>query len=191
MIKFFQWAISAHRPELTLFLIVLSACNTHQKIQPVPIGSETFFQLESPASYQGELNIIQRIQVEYKQRQRNVVVQLEINHSVLRMVALGQMGITLFSLSWDGQNLKITKPPEVKLPFRPEYFVADMQLALWPEFPTNPALSFHNEPLKRVVSFGDKSIVTIDYPQGRKGMSEIIIHHIQRDYTLKILRLDE
>ncbi len=149
------------------------------------------FELEHPASYGKEFSATQGLQIEYQDTHREIMAQVEIDSSHLRMVAFGPMGITLFQLLWDGKKLDVRKQPSVETLFPPRYLIADLQLALWPDFPNNPDLSIEDNPKRRVLFSKGKPILLIDYPLGRRGMPEIHIQHVQRKYRLIVKRLDD
>ncbi|MDX2471123.1 MAG: DUF3261 domain-containing protein [SAR324 cluster bacterium] len=195
MMKFFQAAA------LTLSflgLVGFSGCTNTQRVTSVMLGAQTnaTFSLEQPSSFGGEFFATQRLEVSYldkktaKKIRQEVVVQVEIDDESMRLVALGQMGISLFQLSWDGSLLKVQKPPGVLLPFAPEYLIANMQLALWKEFPNNPSLMIEETKDKRVLKFAGKPALVITYPKGKGKMQEIRINDLTRNFKIFITRLD-
>jgi len=189
MSKYFPWVFSL--PSLVFFIVLgLGGCSVKQEINTVPIGLPQPFQLESPASYGGQLSVTQKLEIDYAGEHREVVAQVEIDEKQLNLVAWGPMGIFLFSISWDGMQIKVMKAPGLRLHFPPEYLLVDMQLALWPNFPANPGLPLQEQPKRRILRGDGAPILIIDYPQGRKGMPEIHIHQVEKDYRLQITRLD-
>ena len=193
MMKFFRQAA------LTFSLLVListSGCSLRQRVQPVALSKGVSFTLEEPASFGRELSLTQKLEVFYldertaKRVTREVVVQLEIDSKAMRLMALGQMGISLFQMHWDGKRLEVKKPPAVELPFAPEYLIANMQLALWESFPSNQNLDLTDTPKKRVLNINHEPALVITYPQGKTGLEEIRIQDLTKNFSITITRLE-
>lgn len=190
MIKCFQRVPFAFSWVLLIFTL-LQGCSQKQIAVEIPLGPNHSYQLESPASFGGSFSATQKLLIDTKNEHKEMIVHVEINPQQLQIIAFGLLGITVFQLNWDGQNLEVIKPHEAIMPFAPEYMIADLQLALWSKFPANPGLMLQDQPNKRIISSGDKPIIIIDYPQGKQEMSEIIIHYVNKGYRLQIKRLDE
>jgi hypothetical protein len=77
--------------------------------------------------------IVQQIKAEWTDRQESLMAVLELDAQHIAMAGLSNDGLSLFSLSYDGQTLVSDKNPLLPDSVKPEFFLADLQLVYWPQ----------------------------------------------------------
>ena len=76
--------------------------------------------------------IVQRINAQWQDRGENFLCVLELDRHHLAVAGLSLEGVGLFNLSYDGDNITMTKSPLLPDNLPPDAVVKDLQLVYWP-----------------------------------------------------------
>ena len=182
-----------------VILWVMAAC-TQDVVPPVKqvnIARNLKFSLLPPESFGQSLSVLQSLEVQYKGKTHQLLAQLEITPKKMTFVGLSPMGNRLFSVLWTGQNfsdknlLKNIKD-EWPFPFEPKRILADLQLALWPNIPTQNGIKIRETALPNMsreilrLDLKEYPIMRITYETRPIWQGPIFIEHLERNYQLSI-----
>ena len=182
-----------------VILWVMAAC-TQDVVPPVKqvnIARNLKFSLLPPESFGQSLSVLQSLELQYKGKTQQLLAQLEITPKKMTFVGLSQMGNRLFTVLWTGQNfsdehlLKNIKD-EWPFPFEPKRILADVQLALWPNIPTQNGIKIRETALPNMSreilrsDLKEYPIMRITYETRPFWQGLIVIEHLERNYQLSI-----
>lgn len=182
-----------------VILWVMAAC-TQDVVPPVKqvnIARNLKFSLLPPESFGQSLSVLQSLEVQYKGKTHQLLAQLEITPKKMTFVGLSPMGNRLFTVLWTGQNfsdehlLKNIKD-EWPFPFEPKRILADVQLALWPNIPTQNGIKIRETALPNLSreilrsDLNEYPIMRITYETRPFWQGLIVIEHLERNYQLSI-----
>ena len=177
----------------------MAAC-TQDVVPPVKqvnIARNLKFSLLPPESFGQSLSVLQSLEVQYKGETHQLLAQLEITPKKMTFVGLSPMGNRLFTVLWTGQNfsdenlLKNIKD-EWPFPFEPKRILADVQLALWPNIPTQNGIKIRETALPNMSreilrsDLKEYPIMRITYETRPFWQGLIVIEHLERNYQLSI-----
>ena len=190
-----------------VIFLVMTACtqNVVPPVKQVNIASNLEFSLLPPESFGQSLSVLQSLELQYKGKTKQLLAQLEITPKKITFVGLSPMGNRLFTVLWAGQNfsdehlLKNIRD-EWPLPFEPKRILADVQLALWPNIPTQNGIKIRETALPKMIreilrsDLKEYPIMRITYETRPFWQGLIVIEHLERNYqfsieTLQINRL--
>ncbi|WP_432740516.1 DUF3261 domain-containing protein [Methylobacter sp. G7] len=111
-----------------MFLLWLSGCALMQPKQ-VAVKSELMpiAQPLGPAR-----RIVQQINAVWADRQESLLAVLELDARHIAMAGLSDSGLSLFSLTYDGNTLVSDRSPLLPESVNPEFIITDLQLVYWP-----------------------------------------------------------
>ena len=92
-----------------------------------------YFQLQSPASFGKHYTATQLATINYQDQKHELLFQLEIDPQRLVLVGLTPSGTRLFTIINDHKGIQSEGFKAVVEKVKPEYLLADIQIALWPE----------------------------------------------------------
>jgi len=182
-----------------VILWVMVAC-TQDVVPPVKqvnIARNLKFSLLPPESFGQSLSVLQSLELQYKGKTQQLLAQLEITPKKMTFVGLSPMGNRLFTVLWTGQNfsdehlLKNIKD-EWPFPFEPKRILADVQLALWPNIPTQNCIKIRETALPNMSreilrsDLNEYPIMRITYETRPFWQGLIVIEHLERNYQLSI-----
>ena len=182
-----------------VILLVMAAC-TQGVVPPVKqvnIARNLKFSLLPPESFGQSLSVLQSLKLQYKGKTQQLLAQLEITQKKMTFVGLSPMGNRLFTVLWTGQNfsdehlLKNIKD-EWPFPFEPKRILADVQLALWPNIPTQNGIKIRETALPNLSreilrsDLKEYPIMRITYETRPFWQGLIVIEHLERNYQLSI-----
>jgi len=185
-----------------VILLVMAAC-TQDVVPPVKqvnIARNLKFSLLPPESFGQSLSVLQSLEMQYKGKTQQLLAQLEITPKKMTFVGLSPMGNRLFTVLWIGQNfsdehlLKNIKD-EWPFPFEPKRILADVQLALWPNIPTQNGIKIRETALPNMSreilrsDLKEYPIMRITYETRPFWQGLIVIEHLERNYRLSIKTL--
>ena len=177
----------------------MAAC-TQDVVPPVKqvnIARNLKFSLLPPESFGQSLSVLQSLEVQYKGKIHQLLAQLEITPKKMIFVGLSPMGNRLFTVLWTGQNfsdenlLNNTKD-EWPVPFEPKRILADVQLALWPNIPTQNGIKIRETALPNMSreilrsDLKEYPIIRITYETRPFWQGLIVIEHFESNYQLSI-----
>jgi len=88
--------------------------------------------LLAPDTLGGSRDTQQILRAAFGEREVTLRSVVRASPERIEMVVLTALGQRAMSLQWDGHDWKVETAPLVPAALRPEWLVADMQLALWP-----------------------------------------------------------
>jgi hypothetical protein len=86
-------------------------------------------------------HIIQSINVSWGSRRDNFLCVLELDRQRIALAGLSPQGMSLFNLTYDGNEINMTHSPLMPDKIPPEMIVKDLQLAFWPVLTLQKQLS--------------------------------------------------
>jgi len=184
-----------------LFVILWGMVACTQDVAPpvkqLNIAQNVKFSLLPPESFKQSLSVLQSLEVQYERETRHMLAQLEITPNKMTFVGLSPMGNRMFTILWTGQNfsdeylLKNIKD-EWPFPFEPKRILADVQLALWPNIPTQNGIKIRETALPKMSreilssEMNESPIMRITYETRPFWQGLIVIEHLERNYQLSI-----
>jgi len=182
-----------------VILLVMAAC-TQDVVPPVKqvnIARNLKFSLLPPESFGQSLSVLQSLEVQYKGKTHQLLAQLEITPKKMKFVGLSPMGNRLFTVLWTGQNfsdehLLNNIKDEWPFPFEPKRILADVQLALWTNIPTQNGIKIRETALPNMsreilrLDLKEYPIMRITYETRPFWQGPIFIEHLERNYQLSI-----
>ena len=184
-----------------LFVILWGMVACTQDVAPpvkqLNIAQNVKFSLLPPESFKQSLSVLQSLEVQYERETRHMLAQLEITPNKMTFVGLSPMGNRTFTILWTGQNfsdeylLKNIKD-EWPFPFEPKRILADVQLALWPNIPTQNGIKIRETALPKMSreilssEMNESPIMRITYETRPFWQGLIVIEHLERNYQLSI-----
>ena len=182
-----------------VILWVMAACTQGvvPTVKHVNIAKNLKFSLLSPESFGQSLSVLQSIELQYNGETQQLLAQLEITPNKMTFVGLSPMGNRLSTVLWTGQNfsdehlLKNIKD-EWPFPFEPKRILADVQLALWPNIPTQNGIKIRETALPNMSreilrsDLNEYPIMRITYETRPFWQGLIVIEHLERNYQLSI-----
>ena len=182
-----------------VILWVMAACTQDvvPTVKHVNIAQNLKFSLLPPESFGQSLSVLQSIELQYKGETQQLLAQLEITPKKMTFVGLSPMGNRLFTVLWTGQNfsdehlLKNIKD-EWPFPFEPKRILADVQLALWPNIPTQHGIKIRETAFPKISreilrsDLKEYPIMRITYETRPFWQGLIVIEHLERNYQLSI-----
>ena len=188
-----------------LFVIIwgMVACtqDVASSVRQVNIANNVKYSLLPPESFKQSLSLLQRIEVQYERETRNILAQLEITPNKMIFVGLSPMGNRLFTMLWTGQNISDEYllrniKDEWPFPFEPKRILADVQLALWPNIPTQNGIKIRETALPNMSreilrsDLNEYPIMRITYETLPFWQGLIVIEHLESNYQLSIETLE-
>jgi len=181
---------------LLLLLAVAGCVKNSASVAPVRIADSLDFELRPPETFRQALSVLQRIEARHGERTFETLVQLEITPEWVTLVGFTPMGVRTFTVRWSGEALIAETLAGGDMPFGPEYMLADLQVALWPELSAAGALQIRETqepPYVREVLRAGVPVVRVHYETTPAWQGRIEYQHLERDYRLLIqpLRINE
>jgi len=176
-----------------LALAVVAACGSvvvRKDQRRIMIADDIYLVLPEATELTGSFNATQSIHAEYEDRSYSFEAHIEARPGQLTIVALNALGGALFSISFDGVELRAGGSVEAQL-INAEYVLADVLLAHW-----DPAwLNQHIEGASmdasqngegRFVSRNGELVIGITYDSVDPWGGKAQLTHIEREYVLHI-----
>lgn len=184
---------------ITLFALhLLSACGLitrHADVAEsdlrVEVAAGVSFKLLDTTSFTRPLSISQVVEIAHDGESHRLLAELELNERQLIIVGLSSLGMRLFTLDYNAQNLSFSSSAMLPADFKPHYLLADIQLIYWPlaalqqQF-ENSGISIREEDEHRLYYRGGTKIIDIYFERGTGWASTVHLHHLERNYTLHI-----
>ena len=182
---------------VTLWGMVACTQDVAPPVNQVNIAHNVKFSLLPPESFKQSLSVLQSIEVQYERKTRQMLAQLEITPNKMTFVGLSPMGNRMFTILWTGQNfsdeyLLENIKDEWPFPFEPKRILADVQLALWPNIPTQNGIKIRETALPKMSreilssEMNESPIMRITYETRPFWQGLIVIEHLERNYQLSI-----
>ena len=110
-------------------LALLAACANGPTRDTAP---QDALPLLTPASAGNAVQVQQLLHAAYKHDESTLQCVVSNDLRTLSLVCLTAMGQRVFTLDWDGAQLKATRAPFAPSSIDPQRIVSDLQLAYWP-----------------------------------------------------------
>lgn len=118
--------------------LLLAACANGPATRPAT-GAATTLPLLPPASLGAPLQAQQILHAAYGSDEATLQCVVETDATLLSIVCLTALGQRVFTLTYDGHELKALRAPFAPDSIDPQHIVADLQLAYWPLAALQPA----------------------------------------------------
>ncbi|NVK22240.1 MAG: DUF3261 domain-containing protein [Kangiellaceae bacterium] len=175
---------------ITCLLLFIASCSTRQVQQhsTIDLANGVSFELQSPSSFGKNFITTQLATIEYQEQKHELLFQLEIDQQRIILVGLTPSGTRLFTIISDGNTVQADGFKAVVEQIKPEYLLADMQIALWPQQIIQAAVQAESVSIKhntdsRILMVSKKPLIEINY-------SDILVYkHLERGYQISIQTL--
>jgi hypothetical protein len=145
-----------------------------------------------PAALGTSISLHQQLVVERQGRVDALDAALEVDPQQLELIGLS-FGQRVFSLSYDGREIKSWRHPMLPQELREEDVLEDLQLTLWPASAIRAALpagwSIEESERRRALLLDDVPVLLIEYSGEPRWLGRIAIHNIRYHYRLVILSI--
>ena len=126
-------------------------------------------------------------------------VELEVTPELLVAVGISPLGLPLFTLEQEGEEIRTTQLGGEQSPIDPRHVLSDMQLTHWPEEVVRQALATMGLRLevdqtdlrRRVYGADGLLLAEITFGGVRGAADEIVIQHYAPRYRLRITTIDQ
>lgn len=171
---------------LALLLLALAGCASTPPAPPRELPALPL----APASFGAELQLVQRLTVEYADREpQQLDALLEIDAQELRLAGL-VLGERVLTLRYDGQRLEATRHPLLPELISAERVLRDLQLTLWPLAPLQAALpagwTLEDAGALRRLRQDGETVVEIRYAGTPRGPGHADFRNLRQGYRLLI-----
>lgn len=173
---------------LLLAFICLVSCSISKRDDQVRLAHAADYILLPSAVFNDTRVMTQRVTLAYQGRQHIFLAQIELTPQGLVLVAMSELGQTLFSLQYTHNELHAETAGFVPQMFEPKYLLADLQLIYWPlsawqQQMIGAPLSIFDEDSaegrRRLIKRGAEIVIDIKYND-----RDIIYHHLERAYRI-------
>ncbi len=154
-------------------------------------------ELPLPQELGRTVNLSQQVTVEFEGQVNDMLLVMDVTVDEVNMAALTPFGARLFSVTYQPPLIETEVSPLLKKRVKPEYVLADLMLAYWPievihKYLDRAGLSIaDNNRETRVISLGNKIIISIEYGAGSDRLrSKVTYHNLKRGYSMTMQPLD-
>ena len=161
-----------------------------QQAERIAIANDVFLLLPGPGELTESFNATQVIAAEYEDRSFSFEAHLESRPGKITIVALGPIGGALFSISYDGVELRASGSVEAQV-VNAEFVLADVLLAHWDIDWLNQRLQgatieTSEDGISRFVSRRGGLVIGISYDTPDPWGGRATLTHLERGYVLDI-----
>jgi Protein of unknown function (DUF3261) len=173
-----------HLVALSLCAVTLARCTQVSYEPPARLGLKL-----PPSALESPINLHQQLIIERQGRIEALDAALEVDAQKLELVGL-TLGQRVFSLSYDGRELKSWRHPLLPPGLREEDVLEDLQLSLWPASAIKPVLParwrIEEGDRRRTLLLNDAPVLLIDYSGEPRWLGRIAINNLRYQYRLGI-----
>lgn len=177
---------------------------TNNNKHSVELGAGLIFDLLQPASYGQSLSLTQVAEISSEQGQHELIFVLQIQANEMIVIGLLPNGTRVFSITYDGKQLKSEGYDQLIEKVDPKYLIADIQISLWPirtlrqQWLSNQACydngecrifekaSEVNDSNQRMIMVGDQKLVSVSFSSVIGGADTIVLKHLERGYQISL-----
>ena len=150
----------------------LSGCQINQQRQQcVSFSEQLDYCLQLPTSDVVTQSHELAVLFQRQQQRHELLLHVEIDAQKLIVVGLGPIGQALFTLTFDGQTLNSQHSALMGNNFKPEYILALLQMAYWPQQSVDTGLingriisnSLTMQRWRKVIDDNKKEVVMVNY----------------------------
>jgi hypothetical protein len=179
-----------------MVLVLATACTPTEPLEPIAHNTPHDLLL-APDSLGRSLSLSQLVTGEYGVQTYQLRYELEITPSRLAIVGLSPLGITLFTLIHENNELTVETYADDSAPFDPRFTLFDLYLTHWPLEKLRSALAAYSMEIvernggsvRYIFDSQGNSIARITYPPATEG-GETVIQHFDFPYLLRIVTLE-
>jgi hypothetical protein len=173
--------------------IVTAGCSSvevRKERQRIAIATDVFLMLPQASELSESFNATQVIAAQYADRSFSFEAHLESRPGKITIVALGALGGALFSISYDGVELRASGSVETQV-INAEYVLADVLLAHWDvdwlnQHLQGASIEAAEDGESRFLSRQDELVVDINYDTSDPWGGKATLTHLERGYVLDI-----
>lgn len=173
-----------HVGALSLCVAALSNCGQIPHEPPARLGLRL-----PPCALESSISLHQRLVIERQGRIETLDAALEVAAGKLELVGLA-FGQRVFSISYDGGELKSWRHSLLPRELREEDVLEDLQLTLWPASAIKPLLPggwrIEEKERRRALLLNDVPVLVIDYSGEPRWLGRIAINNLRYQYRLTI-----
>jgi len=189
--------VSIEKLRITLVTILtaalLAACGSvavRKQPQQIMIASDVYLLLPRASELTESFNATQAIVAEYEDRSYSFEAHIEVRPGSITIVGLNALGGALFSISFDGMELRASGAVEAQVN-NAEYVLADVLLAHWdPAWLSDrldgASIEVSQSSSDRFISRQDELIIGISYESADPWGGKATLTHLERGYVLNI-----
>ena len=183
---------------VTMLIMLNFSCATRtEPLAPkqVPLGAAVFLKIPPPACFKSSRQLRQRIEVTYLKEKKSLEALLRITDRRVQLIGLNSLGIEVFSLDYDGVDLKIEQLRPFAESFDPAFILADLSLA----YAQSKCLAQHlSGPFAiaetsrfREIKEAGRPLIEIRYQNQDRLSGGLELKNLLRAYSYKIIFLEE
>jgi hypothetical protein len=177
--------LSRHLAAFSVCALSLIGCAEIVYQPPARLGLKL-----APSALEASISLHQQLVVERQGRIDALDAALEVDPQRLELIGL-TFGQRVFSLSYDGREIKSWRHPMLPNELREEDVLEDLQLTLWPASAIRLALpvgwSIQESERRRTLLLNDVPVLLIDYSGEPRWLGRIAINNLRYQYRLVIL----
>lgn len=174
----------------SLLLLLLTGCTW---LQPTDSSIQQKIDvrlLPKPSALKENFFATQRAKGQYKNARYSLQMNLEKNTDQVVLVALGQMGVVLFSVSYDGETIDSATSHLIPQGMDPAYVLRDFLWAYWPlqsieEAFLDTSFSVEENHGERWIFDQGQPLLSVHYGDDPWG-GTVRLKNVLRGYSLKI-----
>ena len=147
-----------------------------------------------PASLGENLSLSQLVVGEFQGQTHSLHIEIEITPTRMVMVGLTPMGVPIFTLEQEANEIEVQTLGSDSFPFDPRHILSDFQIAYWPEAVLSDKFHSFGLTVRETPTAGSREIlaesgevlVAVTYLDNADGAGDIIIEHFDPPYRLQI-----
>ncbi len=177
---------------------------THLNKHTVELGGGLSFELLQPESYGQALSLTQVAEISSKQGNHELLFVLQIDANEMSVIGLLPNGTRVFTIFYDGTQLKSEGYDALIEKVDPKYLIADIQVSLWPLESLKQGWLFHQSchstgrckivetvdnhdgSRQRAVVYGEQTILTVQYSAATAQPETVVLNHLERGYQITL-----
>ncbi len=181
-------------------VLILNGCAHNSTDNQVFLTDALVFNLLPPDTFGQNLLLTQAVTVWFEEKLYDLLFYTEISAKAITIVGSLPGGIRLFSIVYDGQTIQSEGYMEVITRIKPEYFLADLQIAQWPFAEVSGSFAASNvcfkqgscvlnetaDHMQRSVSKDGKVMISIKYDGLPHYQHTTQYEHHLRHYRLRV-----
>ncbi len=165
-----------------------AAVELRSELRRIDIAADMFLVLPGAHELTRSFDATQVISATYEEERRTFEAHLEARPGRITIVGLSAVGVVLFSISYDGIELKATGVSEVQV-INAEYVLADVLLSHWDIDWLRPRLeggSIESSGNVRKVLRDGVTVIEVQLESGTPWSGKTRLDHHERGYSLRI-----
>ena len=182
-------------PALLAAAALIGGCGSvdmRTEVQRIDIANEVFLLLPRADELVESFDATQVISAEYEDESRSFEAHLEARPGKITIVGLNTIGVVLFSITYDGNELFAGGVAEAQV-INARYVLADVLMSHWDVEWLKPRLegaTLAATESSRTVRRDGEAIIEIMYDSGTSWSGNARLTHRERGYSLRINNIE-